>query len=71
MCEEPAPEFTLLRRLGCKADVTAFTGYDAITSIFPNQTGNAEAGTGTEDDAGGFSNGLSRMQCLDVCRIDD
>ena len=61
LVEEPAPELTLCCGLGRKTDMAALARNHAITSVFPNQTGNPEAGAGAENDAGGVSNRLSRM----------
>ena len=61
LVEEPAPELALRCGLERKADMAAFARNHAITAVFPNQTGNPEAGAGAENDARGVFNRLSRM----------
>ena len=68
--QQPAPEFALLRSLRREADVAAFAGDDPIASALPDQSGDAEAGAGAEDDARGAFDRLSGMQRDDAFRLD-
>ena len=49
--QQPAPQFALLRRLRREAEVAAFAGDDAVAAALPDQSGDAESGTGAEDEA--------------------
>jgi hypothetical protein len=59
--EEPAPELDLALWFGAKSRYGRPRQESRDNAVFPNQTGNPEAGAGAENDAWGVSNRLSRM----------
>jgi len=54
-----------------EADVAAFAGDDPIASALPDQSGDAEAGAGTEDDARGAFDRLAGVQRDDALWLDE